>query len=87
MLMALGRRRRYLPQLLFCLQGFVGTRIALNYVFQLLHAFVLFAEFEKRQSFVELSGGGLVTPGEVLQNQFVVRDRVLEVAGLELNLG
>ena len=81
------RRRSHLPQSFPGLRGFVRAGIALDDVLQFLCALVFFSEFEECVSLLELSGGSLVPAGKILQDQIIIRDCFLVVAGLELNFG
>src|SRR5579859_1144064 len=78
-------RWAHFTQSLSRLRGFIRARIALDDALQFLRAFVFFSQFEQRISLLELRGGSLVAAGEILQNQIIVRDRFLVIAGFELN--
>src|SRR5271168_4183518 len=53
------------------LQSLVGLGIALDDVAEFRDTFVLFAEFNQRKSFFQLSRSSFVSGGEVLQNLVV----------------
>src|SRR5207253_8410725 len=75
-------RRGYFPQSFTGLYGFVCARIALDDVLQFLRAFVFFSEFEECVSLLELRSDSLISAGKILQNEIVVRDCFLVIAGL-----
>src|SRR5579864_8964638 len=79
-------RNSQLAQSLARLQRLWRARITLNQALQLGHPVILFAEFEQRESLLQLCRRCLVPAREVLQHLIVALHGLLVISLLELDL-
>src|ERR1700676_5611184 len=72
-------------QALAGLQSFRRARVALNYVAEFHYSVFLFAKFDQRETFLQLSRSYFASRGKVLQDLIVTLLRLLIVSLAELN--